>query len=90
MPHAGAEVKPDGGSRVALQEVTPDGVRTLLFDDVINLYPYGENLIAYHLRTGEAYPLTAPEVASRYLEEVSATARVECAPYTDGDGIAVF
>jgi hypothetical protein len=71
-------------------EATPEGVRTLLFDDVINVYPYGDDLIVLHLGTGESTRLTSRDVARAYLEDASAATRVPCPPYTDGDGAPIF
>jgi hypothetical protein len=71
-------------------EVTAAGIRTQLFDDVIHVYPYGDRLVVYHLGLGEAFPLTSLETARRYFEDVSASARAACPPYTDGDGVRVF
>jgi hypothetical protein len=71
-------------------ELTPAGVRTLLFDDVINVYPYGEALIVYNVRTGEAFSLPDRDAARDYMDAVSRPARPDCPPYTDGDGVPVF
>jgi hypothetical protein len=71
-------------------EVTAGGIRTLLFDDVPNAYPYGERLVVHHLRTGEAFVLTGEEAARQYFENVSIPSRPPCPPYTDGDGASIF
>ena len=71
-------------------ELTPDGVRTTLFDDVINVYPFGERLIAYHLPTSRAFTLASPEAARSYFAGVSVAGRPTCPPSTDGDGVPVF
>jgi hypothetical protein len=71
-------------------EATPAGLRTMLFDDVINVYPYGDDLIVFHLLTGEAVRLTSEEGARAYLEGVSAATRAPCPPYTDGDGVPIL
>jgi hypothetical protein len=71
-------------------EATPAGLRTMLFDDVINVYPYDDDLIVFHLLTGEAVRLTSEEEARAYLEGVSAATRAPCPPYTDGDGVPIL
>lgn len=71
-------------------EVLPEGIRTMLFDDVINVYPYGDNLIAYHARTGDAVTLTSVDAAIEYFSRVSEPAQPECPPYTDGDGADIY
>lgn len=71
-------------------EIRADGIHTLFFDDVANLYPYGERLIAYHLSTGDVAVLADVEGARRYFEEVSVPARVACPSHTDGDGAPIF
>jgi hypothetical protein len=71
-------------------ELTPDGVRTMLFDDVINVYPFGERLIAYHLPTSRAFTLASSEAARSYVAGVSVAGRPTCPPSTDGDGVPVF
>jgi hypothetical protein len=71
-------------------EVTPTGVLTTLFDDVISLYPYRDGLIVYHLTTEEVFRLNSLEAARRYFEDVSLPSRPACPPYTDGDGTPVF
>jgi hypothetical protein len=71
-------------------EATPEGLRTTLFDDVINVYPYGSDLYAYHVASNDVYPLPDEETARRYLEGFSTMARPACPRYSDGDGIAIF
>lgn len=71
-------------------EVTPAGIRTILFDDVINVYPYGEDLYVQHLGTGDVLTLASEAEARRYFETISTRSRVPCPPYTDGNGAAVF
>jgi hypothetical protein len=70
--------------------LTPEGVRTMLFDDVINLYPYGEDLIVLHVGRSVSWRLTSQDVAREYLEAVSIPGRPRCPPYTDGDGADIF
>jgi hypothetical protein len=69
--------------------VTTTGIRTMLFDDVINLYPYGEHLVIYPVRTGERFAMTSIDAARRYFTE-DVSARTACPPYTDGDGASIF
>jgi hypothetical protein len=71
-------------------EVTPAGIRTILFDDWFNVYPYGDGLIVYHVQTGGTYPLPSLAAARDYFERVSGPARPPCPPYTDGDGISIY
>jgi hypothetical protein len=71
-------------------QLTEDGVRTIVFDDVINLYPYGDDLLAFHIPSGGTWTLTSHEVAREYLEGVSIPGRPTCPPYTDGDGVPIF
>jgi hypothetical protein len=71
-------------------ELLPDGVRTILFDDVINVYGYGERLIAFHVGTGVATVLRDRQTADDYMMGASAPARPQCAPYTDGDGADIY
>lgn len=71
-------------------EATPAGLRTILFDDVISVYPYGPDLMVLHAGLGRVFRLTDVEVARDYLATVSAESRPACAPYTDGDGADVF
>jgi hypothetical protein len=71
-------------------ELLPDGVRTILFDDVINVYGYGERLIAFHVETGVATVLRDRQTADDYMMGASAPARPQCAPHTDGDGAAIY
>jgi hypothetical protein len=71
-------------------EVTAAGIRTILFDDWFNVYPYSDRLIVYHVRTGGTYPLPDLAAARAYFESVSGPARPACPPYTDGDGTAIY
>lgn len=71
-------------------ELTPAGVRTMLFDDVINVYPYGDDLIAFHAGTGQAFALSNIAAARDYIERVSVPAQPACPPYTDGDGVPIY
>lgn len=71
-------------------EATPHGLRTILFDDVINVYPYGDDLRVLNLALGQVFHLEDVETARDYLGSVSAEARPACPPYTDGDGANVF
>jgi hypothetical protein len=71
-------------------ELTPAGVRTILFDDWINVYPYDERLIVYHAKTGETYPLASLAAAQEYFETVGVPERPDCPPYTDGDGARIY
>jgi hypothetical protein len=70
-------------------EVLREGVRTLLFDDVINIYPYGENLLVLHLPSRTVVVLSDESVAREYLARTRPL-DATCDPYTDGDGISVF
>jgi hypothetical protein len=79
----GDVLKPDS-------EWLPEGVRTVLFDDVIHLYPYGDDLIVFHAGTGASYPLVDAAAAERYVREVGVPGRVVCPPYTDGDGVEIY
>jgi hypothetical protein len=71
-------------------EVTEAGIRTLLFDDWINVHPYGDHLIVFHAGVGGSFELTSFEVARQYFDTVSRPALPACPPYTDGDGAAIF
>lgn len=71
-------------------EATADGIRTTLFDDVINIYPYGDRLVVYHVRGGRVVPIPDAGAARRYLDDVAEPERAPCRPWTDGDGIPVF
>ncbi|HSJ12793.1 MAG TPA: hypothetical protein VK939_00165 [Longimicrobiales bacterium] len=71
-------------------EVLPAGIRTVLFDDVINLYPYGDQLIVFHAGTGMVVTLNSLDAARQYFEGISIPGRPTCQPYTDGDGVAIY
>lgn len=71
-------------------EVRADGIHTLFFDDVVNVYPYGDRLVAYHLGTGTASTLENVDLAHHYFEEVSGPFRAPCPSHTDGDGAPIF
>jgi hypothetical protein len=80
---AGDVVKPN-------TEVTLAGVRTLLFDDVINVYPFSENLVVFHVGAGRTFPLTSIDAAREYFASDRPPPQPPCPPYTDGDGADVF
>jgi hypothetical protein len=71
-------------------EATPAGVRTILFDDWINIYPYGDLLHVYHAGSGRTYTLHDRAAAEAYLAAAAAVGAAQCPPYTDGDGTNVF
>jgi hypothetical protein len=71
-------------------ELTADGVRTMLFDDVIHVYPYGDRLVVYHVGLDRAFPLGSIDAARRYFEDIGTPRRPACPPWTDGDGVPVF
>jgi hypothetical protein len=69
---------------------TPAGVRTILFEDWINVYPYGDLLRVYHAGSGRSYTLHDRAAAEVYLTAAAETGSATCPPYTDGDGANVF
>jgi hypothetical protein len=71
-------------------EVTPAGIRTLLFDDVIYLYPFSDHLVVFHVGTGRTFPLTSLDAAHEYFTSDRPPPQPPCPPYTDGDGADVF
>lgn len=71
-------------------QVTGEGVRTQLFDDWVNVHPYGERLMVFHAVTGDVVTLDGEDAARRYFADISVPSRPACPPYTDGDGVEVF
>jgi hypothetical protein len=71
-------------------EVLPEGVRTVLFDDVINLYPWGDDLIVFHAGTRTRATLSSLAAAQQYFQHISVPGRPACPPYTDGDGVTIY
>ncbi|HSJ07795.1 MAG TPA: hypothetical protein VK936_13910 [Longimicrobiales bacterium] len=69
---------------------TSTGIRTILFDDWINVYSYGELLRVYHAGSGRSYTLYDRTDAEVYFAAAAATGTASCPPYTDGDGTDVF
>ena len=70
--------------------VTPAGVRTMLFDDVINVYPFEHDLFVLHARTGEVAALPTEAAAHAWFDTAGIDAHAPCPAWTDGDGSEVF
>lgn len=71
-------------------EITPGGVRTMLFDDVINVYPFEDDLFVLHARTGQIAALASEEAARTWFDTAGVDAHAACPAWTDGDGSEVF
>ena len=71
-------------------EVLPEGIRTVLFDDVINLYPYNDHLIVFHVGAGRTTRLASFATAREYFASVSKPGQPACPAYTDGDGATIY
>jgi hypothetical protein len=69
-------------------EVTPGGVRTILYDDVIQTYPFSGRLRVVDVATGQLHTLDTIEAARRYFAESRAVA--ECPPGREGYGVRIF
>jgi hypothetical protein len=70
-------------------EATPDGIRTVLYDDVINVYPYGPLLKAIHVGTGVTHTLDTHAAGHYYLTNL-AEAGASCPPGVEGYGARIF
>lgn len=71
-------------------DVRDDGVHTLLYDDVIHVYPFDENLFLYHLESRELYRLRTLDDATRYFEARDSTMGDPCATGSEGQGASIF
>jgi hypothetical protein len=70
-------------------EANPDGIRTVLYDDVINIYPYGPLLQVLHVRTGAIHTLDSQLAAQHYLGALADTG-ASCPPGVEGYGTRIF
>jgi hypothetical protein len=70
-------------------EANPDGIRTVLYDDVINIYPYGPLLQVLHVGTGTIHTLDSQLAAQHYLDAL-ADAGASCPPGIEGYGARIF
>jgi hypothetical protein len=70
-------------------EATGDGIRTVLYDDVINLYAYGPRLKVLRVGTGEIVTLETQAAAEHYLAH-EADAGAGCPPGVEGYGARIF
>lgn len=70
-------------------EATAEGVRTVLYDDVINVYPYGPQLKVLRVGAGETVTLGSRAEAEHYLARV-AHAGASCPPGVEGYGARIF
>lgn len=71
-------------------EIGDSGIRTLLYDDVINVYPYDDNLIVFHVPRSEAQTLSTREVASDYFADRDGGDGPSCPPGEAGYGARIF
>lgn len=77
----GDVVKPD-------TELTPAGVRTILYDDVVNVYPYGSGLRVLDVGSGRARTLNTRAAAEGYF--AGSDMGASCAPGEEGYGARIF
>jgi hypothetical protein len=70
-------------------EINPDGIRTVLYGDVINTYPYGDHLQVLHVGTGTAHTLESHDAALFYFGEMT-DAGASCPPGVEGYGARIF
>jgi hypothetical protein len=70
-------------------EANPDGIRTVLYDDVINVYPYGPQLQVLHVGTGATHTLDSQAAAHHYLTRLAEAGAV-CPPGVEGYGARIF
>jgi hypothetical protein len=78
-----------GGVMSHNARLTDDGIHPGGRPDTSTL-AYGENLIVFHVPTGESAILSSAEAAREYFLSLSLPARPECPPYSDGTGAVVF
>jgi hypothetical protein len=70
--------------------VSDDGVRTTLYDDVINLYPYNDRLIVFDHERQATLVLTDIDVARDYFADHAARYSARCPDGTEGYGVRIF
>lgn len=68
-------------------EIREDGIRTTLYDDVINDYPYGDKLFVYHVKREEVISLDSEERARAHF---SSSPTERCPPGREGQGSPIF
>lgn len=68
-------------------ELTAEGVRTILYDDVVNVYPYGQDLRVFRVDDGTLHRLPTLADARRYFEERRSR---PCPPGVEGYGVRIF
>jgi hypothetical protein len=70
-------------------EVTPEGIRTLLYDDVVHFYPYTSEPLVFDVRNGTAVRLTTEADARHYFSAVSDRGTA-CPAGEEGYGVPIF
>ncbi len=72
-------------------QVLEGGIRTQLYDDVIYVYPYGENLLVYDAQRHRMSRLATYESARSYFEaNHSETGTTSCPQGVEGRGVPIF
>lgn len=71
-------------------QVLDEGLRTILYDDVIHVYPYGEQLLVYHADQQRMYRLASKDDALRYFEVDRTIDLADCPAGIEGRGISIF
>ena len=71
-------------------QVLDEGVRTILYDDVINVYPFDELLLVYHAGQERMYRLASQDDARRYFEVDRRADLADCPAGIEGRGTPIF